>query len=73
MRTIADGQVGRLLELVASPDGSLLAGASHDGRVLVVTVDSGEVREVDRTVNGDVSGLAFSPDSQWLAWSHPGP
>jgi tricorn protease len=31
------------------------------------------VREIDRTVYGDITGLAFSPDSRWLAWSRPGP
>ena len=38
-----------------------------------VTVATGELREIDRTDNGDITGLAFSPDSRWLAWSHPGP
>ena len=33
----------------------------------------GEVREVDRSEDGEVTGLVFSPDSAWLAWSHPGP
>ncbi|WP_243740673.1 S41 family peptidase [Streptomyces sp. 8K308] len=28
--------------------------------------------EVIRSVNGPVRDLAFSPDSQWLAWAHPG-
>jgi tricorn protease len=72
LRTIVPGGVGRVLELVASADGALVAGASHDGRLWVVTVSTGELREVDRTNNGDVSGLTFSPDSRWLAWSHPG-
>ena len=72
-RTLAAGAVGRVLELVAAPDGSLLAGASHDGRLWVVTLATGELREIDRTDNGDITGLAFAPDSRWLAWSHPGP
>ncbi len=71
-RTIVPGGVGRVLELVASSDGELLAGASHDGRLWVAMVSTGALREVDRTANGDVSGLTFSPDSRWLAWSHPG-
>ncbi|CAM5715088.1 Ribonuclease BN [Streptomyces alboniger] len=56
-----------------APDGSRAAVAAHDGRVLLVERETGEVREVDRSEDGDVSGLVFSPDSSWLAWSHPGP
>ncbi|MFI1567821.1 S41 family peptidase [Streptomyces sp. NPDC020490] len=72
-RRLAAGQLGRVLELAMAPDGSRAAVASHDGRLLLVERDSGEVREVDRSADGEVSGLAFSPDSAWLAWSHPGP
>ncbi|NDZ99787.1 protease, partial [Streptomyces sp. SID10116] len=43
------------------------------GRVLLVERESGEVREVDRSEDGEATGLVFSPDSAWLAWSHPGP
>ncbi|MFJ5773297.1 S41 family peptidase [Streptomyces sp. NPDC093094] len=72
-RRIAAGRLGRVLDLAMAPDGSRAAVASHDGRVLLVERDSGEVRELDRSEHGDVSGLTFSPDSGWLAWSHPGP
>lgn len=71
-RRLAAGQLGRALELVAAPDGKSLAVASHDGRVLVVDVAGGEVLEIARTGHDDASGLTFSPDSAWLAWSHPG-
>ncbi|MFI9149594.1 S41 family peptidase [Streptomyces sp. NPDC053367] len=72
-RRIAAGRLGRVLGLAMSPDGSRAAVAAHDGRVLLVERESGEVRELDRSDQGDVSGLTFSPDSGWLAWSHPGP
>src|SRR6185312_3322067 len=62
-RRFGGGQVGRVLELAAS---------AHDGRVLVADVAAGEVREVGRSDYSDASGLAWSPDSAWLAWSHPG-
>ena len=71
-RTVVSGEIGRVLDLVAAADGSLLAGASHDGRLWVIDLKSGERREIDRTDNGDITGVAFSPDSRWLAWSHPG-
>ncbi|MEV2212526.1 S41 family peptidase [Streptomyces sp. NPDC050997] len=72
-RRLAAGQLGRVLGLAMAPDGSRAAVAAHDGRVLLVERETGEVREVDRSEDGDASGLAFSPDSSWLAWSHPGP
>ncbi|MDG9719179.1 S41 family peptidase [Streptomyces sp. DH24] len=72
-RRLAAGQLGRVLSLAMAPDGSRVAVASHDGRVLLVERETGEVREVDRSEDGDASGLVFSPDSSWLAWSHPGP
>ncbi|MEU9383354.1 S41 family peptidase [Streptomyces sp. NPDC048279] len=71
-RRLAAGQLGRVLDLAVAPDGSRVAVAAHDGRLLLVERETGEVREADRSEDGDVSGLAFSPDSGWLAWSHPG-
>ncbi|MGW0843507.1 S41 family peptidase [Streptomyces sp. NPDC002787] len=72
-RRLAAGQLGRVLGLAVAPDGSRVAVAAHDGRVLLVERETGEVREVDRSEDGEVTGLVFSPDSAWLAWSHPGP
>ncbi|KUN28917.1 peptidase S41 [Streptomyces antibioticus] len=72
-RRLAAGQLGRVLDLAMAPDGSRAAVAAHDGRVLLVERETGEVRELDRSEDGDASGLVFSPDSAWLAWSHPGP
>ncbi|PWI43091.1 S41 family peptidase [Streptomyces sp. ICBB 8177] len=70
---LAAGRLGRVLELEVSPDGRHIAIASHDGRVLLVAPETGEVRTVSTCEDGDASGLAFSPDSGWLAWSQPGP
>ncbi|MFE9623189.1 S41 family peptidase [Streptomyces sp. NPDC006527] len=72
-RRLAAGRLGRVLELAMAPDGSRAAVAAHDGRLLLVERETGEVREVDRSDDGEVSDLVFSPDSGWLAWSHPGP
>jgi len=72
-RRIGTGGLGRVLELAASPDGRRVAVATHDGRVLLADVDTGEFHELANTTAGDPCDLAFSPDSTWLAWSHPGP
>lgn len=72
-RIVATGAVGTVLELAASPAGTVLAGAAHDGRLWTLDVASGALHELARSTNGEVSGLAFSPDGRWLAWSQPGP
>jgi tricorn protease len=72
-RRLAAGAIGMVSGLSAAPDGSAVAAAAHDGRLLVVDVASGEVSELAASDNGDITGLAWSPDSAWLAWSHPGP
>ncbi|WP_405557641.1 S41 family peptidase [Streptomyces canus] len=83
-RRLASGELGRVLELVSDPQGERLAIASHDGRLLLLTVSDnaadaagtedsdGEVTELIQSVNGPVRDLAFSPDGSWLTWSHPG-
>ncbi|WP_308170033.1 S41 family peptidase [Acrocarpospora catenulata] len=71
VRTIAAGQLGRVLRMEAAPDGSLIAVAAHDGRLLLVRVATGEVAELTRTEHGRISGLGFDPRSEWLVWCHP--
>jgi tricorn protease len=70
-RRIGAGQVGRVASLAAAPDARAVAVAAMDGRLLVVDVGSGEVRELAASRNGRMTGLAWSPDSAWLAWSEP--
>ncbi len=72
-RRLAAGQLGLVNELAAAPDGSTVAVAARDGRLLLVDVAAGTVTPLDQSTDGAVSGLAYTPDSAWLAWSHPGP
>jgi len=72
-RVIAEGLVGRVMGLTAAPDGSAVAAAVHDGRLLVVDVASGQVTELAASDDGVVEGLSWSPDSAWLAWTQPSP
>ncbi|MBJ6645578.1 S41 family peptidase [Streptomyces sp. BSE7-9] len=76
-RRLAAGKLGRVLEMVADPEGQRLAVAAHDGRLLLVDTDEAtdgtaqEVTELIHSGNGPVRDLAFSTDGAWLAWSHP--
>ena len=55
----------------AAPGGAAVAVAAQDGRLFVVDVAAGSVRELAASANGQITGLAWSPDSAWLAWSQP--
>jgi tricorn protease len=72
-RTIAAGALGSVLSLEASPDGSKLAVAAADGRLLLIDVESAEVTELAANDDGEVEDISWSPDSAWLAWAQPGP
>ncbi|NMH82466.1 peptidase S41, partial [Pseudonocardia xinjiangensis] len=68
------GEVGRVLELAAAPDGSKVALSAHDGRLLVLELAgdrAGELRELARGADGEISDLCWSPDSAWLAYCDP--
>ncbi len=71
--TITAVDLGNVTRLAASPDGERLAAASHDGRLLLVDVESGEVTELAANDDGDIEDVSWSPDSAWLAWAQPGP
>jgi tricorn protease len=70
---LAEGLLGNVIDLTASPDGATVAAAAHDGRLLLVDIASGQVTELAASDDGVVAGLSWSPDSAWLAWAQPGP
>ena len=72
-RRLAAGAIGRVADLAAAPDGSTVAVAARDGQLRLVDVSSGAVTELAASDDGEISGLAWSGDSAWLAWSQPGP
>ena len=68
---LASGGLGRVLHLLPSPDGGTIAVVSHDGRVSLVDPGTGDVRELGRSLEGEATGLAFSPDGRYLVWCSP--
>ena len=70
---IGAGALGRVLALAVSPDAAHAAVATHDGRVILVGLGDGELQTLSASEHGDPSGLAFSPDSRFVAWSEAGP
>ncbi|MFF0159810.1 S41 family peptidase [Streptomyces sp. NPDC005263] len=53
-RRLASGRLGRVLEMVSDPQGDRLAIASHDGRLLLITVS-------DEAVSGTGAGAETGP------------
>jgi tricorn protease len=73
VRRILSGEVTRVQDLVASPDGAYLAVSTEDSRLLVVDVESGTARVATSGSYNSWGVFAedpiFSPDSRWLAWA----
>ena len=72
-RQLAAGAIGMVSQLAAAPDGSTVAVAARDGKLRLVDVASGSVTDLASSDDGEISDLAWSPDSAWLAWAQPGP
>jgi tricorn protease len=70
---IAGGELGAVTSLAPSPDGATVAAGTHDGRLLLVDIESARVTELAAGDDGDIHYVSWSPDSAWLAWSQPGP
>ena len=61
----------RASALEASPDGKWLAVGTSFGDVYVANTSTGVLSLVTSIGEGTIEELAWSPDSQWLAWSEP--
>ncbi len=68
-QTIATGDIGRIVELAVSPAADLVALANHRQELLLVDLEDGKTRSIDKSPAGNISGLAFSPDGRWLAYA----
>ncbi len=67
--------LGRVVELELSPDGTQAALTNHRQELIAVDLAAGRMRVLDRSLfdviisrRGSLSGIAWSPDSRWLAY-----
>ena len=71
VRRIEVPGLGRVVELVPSPDGSQLAVTNHEHQLLIVPVAAGNARVLDESAFGPPAGPVWSPDGRWVAYSFP--
>jgi tricorn protease len=69
-RTVAAGaDIGRVVELAASPAADVVALSNHRHELLIVDLESEKVRTIDTSPASHITNLAFSPDGRWLAYA----
>ncbi|HEX9131483.1 MAG TPA: PDZ domain-containing protein [Ktedonobacteraceae bacterium] len=61
-------EFGRATDLAVSPTDDAVAIANHRNELLVVDLESGSSRIIDRSDYGQMHGIAWSPDGRWLAY-----
>ncbi len=68
-----DLDVGRVTTLEVAPTRDMLALANHRNELLLLDLREKKPRlkALDRSTFGRVDGLAWSPDSRWIAYGHP--
>ena len=71
LEDLGEMDLGRVLELVAAPHGERVAIANHRHELLIVDLATRRAQVVDRSPTHAISGLAWSPDGQWLAYARP--
>ncbi|MFD0555447.1 tricorn protease [Stackebrandtia endophytica] len=71
-RKLSDLDLGRILEIAASPTEDKVALANHRNELLLVDLTGdGTVTVLDRSRYGSMASPTFSPDGQWVAYSAP--
>ncbi|MCY0886413.1 MAG: PDZ domain-containing protein, partial [Firmicutes bacterium] len=67
--------LGRITELAVAPDGRWAAAVNHRYEVWLINLEAadldGAAVRIDRSEFGAPGGLAWSPDSRWLAYACP--
>ena len=70
-RRLSSLDIGRPMDLLASPTRDQVALTNHRNELLLVDLELGAARVLDRSPYGGLRGVAWSPDGYWLAYGYP--
>ncbi|HEU5375053.1 MAG TPA: PDZ domain-containing protein [Ktedonobacteraceae bacterium] len=68
-RSFPELDLGRVLNLEISPDKDKVALTNHRQEVMVVDLETGTARVLDKSIHYPISGMAWAPGGQWLAYT----
>ncbi len=63
------GDIGRVIEMVPSPAGNMVALSNHRYELVLVNLTTKRTKLLDRSSADRITGLAWSADGRWLAYS----
>ncbi len=69
-RTFPALDLGRVLDLEVSPTEDKVALTNHRQELMVVDLETGEARVLDKSLHNPMRGIAWAPDGKWLAYSN---
>ncbi len=69
LETAFGEDIGRVVELAASPTADVVAVANHRHELLLIDLEERRARVIDTSPASRIEDLAFSPDGRWLAYS----
>ena len=68
-RTFPDLDLGRVLSLEISPTEDKIALTNHRQELMVVDLEAGAARVLDKSAYDPIQGFSWSPDGKWLAYA----
>jgi tricorn protease len=66
---LATLDIGRAIELLPSPTRNQVALSNHRHELILVDLEAGEARQLDRSQHYPIEDIAWSPDGRWLAYT----
>jgi len=70
---VIDGDLGRVIEMrvAPTPASNMVALSNHRQELLIIDLKTKKIRELDCSQADRISGLTWSADGRWLAYSYP--